>query len=193
MSQQTPGLFVTCGPILDVSRRGSKIFASHLIHSRYNRSPTARSACFNLPVFFALPCGWKNSGGDYVQRGGERCGGLRDEELPLERERRAGPGGFRGTLPSIAMYTHTSRVVCIWRALCSWGFSCYSWGSFVFSRVMLTNCSRSSFYVIKVRETTAFTGGEGDLVDFKTALMELDQVQTALSSTHKHRKLKTPL
>lgn len=34
----------------------------------------------------------------------------------------------------------------------------------------------SSWLIVQVRETGAFTGGEGDLVDFKTALMELDQV-----------------
>lgn len=30
---------------------------------------------------------------------------------------------------------------------------------------------------LQVRETGAFTGGEGDLIDFKTALMELDKVR----------------
>lgn len=29
---------------------------------------------------------------------------------------------------------------------------------------------------MQVRETGAFTGGEGDLIDFKTTLMELDKV-----------------
>lgn len=40
-----------------------------------------------------------------------------------------------------------------------------------------------SFHVLllashQIRETGAFTGGGGDLIDFKTALVELDEVRT---------------
>lgn len=40
----------------------------------------------------------------------------------------------------------------------------------------------------QVRETGAFTGGRGDLIDFKTALVELDEVRRS-----SHPAIATPL
>lgn len=48
--------------------------------------------CF--PTWFAFA---KNFGEDAMQRSGEHCGGVRGQELPLERQRWGGSGGFRGT------------------------------------------------------------------------------------------------